>query len=85
MKIIEIIYNLSSGGAERFAVDLSNQLSEANDVSLFTLKDDCDIRNVFYKSELSSKVKYRNLKSNQDILLKVYLNYTALLKMKMLM
>ena len=27
MKIIEIIYNLSSGGAERFVVDLSNQLS----------------------------------------------------------
>lgn len=62
MKIIEIIYNLSPGGAERFVVDLSNQLSELNDVSLFTLKDDSDLRNVFYKSELSSKVKYKNLK-----------------------
>ena len=60
MKIIEVIYNLSSGGAERFVVDLSNQLAETNDVSLFTLKTDSDIRNVFYKSDLSSKVKYTN-------------------------
>lgn len=61
MKIIEVIYSLSSGGAEHFVVDLSNQLAEKNDVSLFTLRTDNDVRNVFYKCELSPKVKYTNL------------------------
>ena len=28
MKIIQLIYSLASGGAERFAVSLSNQLAE---------------------------------------------------------
>lgn len=40
MKIIELQFNLSSGGAERFTVDLSNQLSNTDDVTLITLKDD---------------------------------------------
>lgn len=38
MKIIELQFNLSSGGAERFTVDLSNQLSNTDDVTLITLK-----------------------------------------------
>lgn len=62
MKIIEIIYNLSSGGAERFVVDLSNQLAKSNEVMIFTLRNDNIIENIFYKNELSTKVKYRNMK-----------------------
>ena len=51
MKILQIIFSLSSGGAERFVVDLSNELSKTNDVTLLTLKDDkvdVEVRN-FYK------------------------------------
>ena len=41
MKIIEIIYSLSSGGAERFVVDLSNEfVAKGNDVLLCTLLGD---------------------------------------------
>ena len=39
MKILQIIFSLSPGGAERFVVDLSNELSKNNDVILLTLKD----------------------------------------------
>lgn len=63
MKILQIIYSLTSGGAERFVVDLSNELAEMNhEVTLCTLRDDSDNKNGFYKSEVSSKINYINLK-----------------------
>lgn len=63
MKILQIIFNLSSGGGERFVVDLSNELSKTNDVTLLTIKDDkvdAENRN-FYKFDLSPRVHYMNL------------------------
>ena len=64
MKIIEMIYFLSSGGAERFVVDLSNELAhKGHDVTIVTLKDDkidSDNRN-FYCGEIADNVKYMNL------------------------
>ncbi len=39
MKILEITYGLTSGGAERFVVDLCNELSKTEDVTLLVLKD----------------------------------------------
>lgn len=63
MKILQIIFSLSSGGAERFVVDLSNELSKTNEVTLLTIKNDkVDVENRnFYKYELSPRVKYQNL------------------------
>lgn len=63
MKILEIITFLGSGGAERFIVDLSNELSKNNDVYLMTLLDDTkdtEVRN-FYKFDITSSVKYLNV------------------------
>ena len=37
MKILEIIPQLSSGGGERFVVDLCNELSKEHDVTLMVL------------------------------------------------
>ena len=34
MKILEVITDLGSGGAERFVVDLSNELARTHDVTL---------------------------------------------------
>lgn len=62
MKILEVLFSLTPGGAERFVVDLSNELSKTNDVTLLTLKDDnvdADHRN-FYKFDLCERVKYVN-------------------------
>lgn len=63
MKIVEVIFYLQAGGAERFIVDLSNELSKDNEVTLLTLKDDSieTAKRQFYKSELSSRVTYKNL------------------------
>ena len=63
MKILHIIYSLSSGGAERFLVDLANELSQREDcdVRLLILKTDQDERNVFYKNELCIRVHLESL------------------------
>lgn len=67
MKIIHVLFNLSSGGAERFVVDLSNSMSEANNhsVSIVTIKNDTTKGASFYRSEICNKVKYYNLNRNK--------------------
>jgi glycosyltransferase involved in cell wall biosynthesis len=62
MKILQIIYNLSPGGAERFTVDLSNELANlGQEVVLCILRDDTIGNNGFYKKDLAKNVKYINL------------------------
>lgn len=62
MKILQITFSLSPGGAERFVVDLSNELSKTNEVILLTLKDNKNNpESNFYQFDLSPRVKYENL------------------------
>ncbi|MBE6215071.1 MAG: glycosyltransferase [Bacteroidales bacterium] len=54
MKIVEIIPQLSSGGAERFVVDLCNELCKKHDVTLIVLHN---IHNKdFYINEIDHRV-----------------------------
>lgn len=61
MKIIEIVTSLASGGAERFVVDLSNELSKNNEVVLIILKNDAKSNYGFYRKEVLDRIKYINL------------------------
>lgn len=57
MKIFQVIPNLGSGGAERFVVDLSNELAQqGHDVTLLTLYDLVGTHG-FYKDEIDGKVR----------------------------
>lgn len=60
MKILQLIYSLAPGGAERFVVDLCNDLSvdNKNQVYLVTINDDSNSVNRHYLDDLSSKVQY---------------------------
>lgn len=63
MKILEVTFHLASGGAERFVVDLSNELAKSNDVTVLALRDDSvnpEVRN-FYKGDLTANVHYECL------------------------
>lgn len=55
MKILEIIPQLSSGGAERFVVDLCNELSERHEITLL-LYYDLNTYGFYYR-ELSDQVR----------------------------
>lgn len=66
MKILQIIYTLSSGGAERFVTDLNNELVKyANcEITLLIIKTDKEEKNLFYKKELSDNIKFESLGIN---------------------
>ena len=53
MKILEVIQSLASGGAERLVVDLCNELSKTEDVTVLILKD----VEHFYLPQLNPAVK----------------------------
>ena len=82
MKILQITFSLSSGGAERFTVDLCNELSKTNEVILVTVKDEkvnADNRQ-FYKFALSSRVRYVNLGMSDGFSLKTMWNIYKIIK-----
>ena len=56
MKILQVIPNLESGGAERFVVDLANEMTKTNEVTLalfYPIK-----QNSGFYSEVNSNVKF---------------------------
>ena len=62
MRILLITYSLTSGGAERFVVDLGNSLAkEGHEVYLLATDDGQIGNNDFYLSELSPQIQYMNL------------------------
>lgn len=62
MKIVQLIYSLCSGGAERFVVSLSNQLSAlGHEVYLCMLRPDDEPTNVFNKKFLNPNVCFKSL------------------------
>lgn len=63
MHILQVTFNLSPGGAERFVVDLSNELSKTDEVVVMTILEDLSHpeESQFYLSDLNSNVVYKNL------------------------
>lgn len=78
MKIFEVIPQLSQGGAERFVLDLSNNLSKANDVTLIVFHSIDD--NAFLLNELSPEVKLIVLNKNKGIDLSVVYKLIRLIR-----
>lgn len=63
MRVLELITFLGGGGAERFVVDLSNQLANFHDTFLITILDDKKDSEgrTFYREEIANNVHYINL------------------------
>lgn len=81
MKIVEIIPQLSSGGAERFVVDLCNEfVCLGHEVVLVTLYSLENNYLSFYREELDSKVKVISLNKKSGIDFKLYVTLNTILK-----
>lgn len=65
MKIIEIIPQLSSGGGERFTVDLCNKLAESDEVTLVVLHSVEETG--FYARELSPHLKIVSMRKKRGM------------------
>lgn len=82
MKIVEIIPQLSSGGAERFVVDLSNELSHRHDVTLI-VSASIEGNEHIYHSEISKRVNIYSLRKKVGLDLRyVYRLYKSIKRVK---
>jgi len=65
MKIVEVVYTLQSGGAERFIVDLSNEFARnGHEVTLLTIRDiDKNPASAFFAKVLDKNISVRQLKA----------------------
>lgn len=61
MRIVECINALEPGGAQRLLVDLSNELSDTDEVVVLTLKNRQERNESFYLSQISKKVQFMSL------------------------
>lgn len=79
LKIVHVIFSLSSGGAERVVLNLCNEQSKTHEVVLITVLENSEA-NSFYKSQLSSTVKHISLNSKRGIKLRNFFKFYKLLK-----
>lgn len=70
MKILELHYSTSWAGAERFVVDLSNELNKTEEVILCIIEDDNNPQKAYYKKEINTNIKYINLKCKSGLQIK---------------
>lgn len=70
MKILELHYSTSWAGAERFVVDLCNELINTEETILCTIEDDKIPEKAYYKNELRHDIKYINLKCKSGLQVK---------------
>lgn len=69
MKILELSPSLAPGGAERFTVDLANELAKTQDVNLLVMRK---YKNSdFYRKELTNKVNHIQEKENYSFFSKL--------------
>lgn len=69
MKILEMIETLSSGGGERFVVDLSNELSKNYEVAIYTFSSEKN--SDFYRAEISPKVEQIIYRGKRGLISKI--------------
>lgn len=84
MRILQIIYNLSSGGGERFVVDICNELIKNKDNNVYLLNINANSpKERHYLSTLSKEVIYRNIGAPKGLCFKSIIGvYIAIKEIK---
>lgn len=82
MKIVELIYSIGTGGAERFVVDMCNRLAENenDEVVLLTVWNNDKADNMLFLPFLSDKVRFENLGQPMGFSMKILLEVYRFLK-----
>src|SRR4051812_22460633 len=80
MRILHIIPTLGGGGAERFTVDLVNEISQTDDVLLCTLYDLTPGKYDFFLKDLDPQVKRVSLGKKLGLDIIMYLKIFRLVK-----
>ena len=73
MKILQLSFTLSSGGAERFVVDLCNHFAENTDNEIvLVITNEANERNTHYRQELSANVRFLSLGCKSGLTMKSF-------------
>ena len=67
MRILQLTYSLSSGGGERFVVDLSNELCKEHNVTLVQILSNDNTANAHYLPDVDKRIKYINLNHSKGL------------------
>lgn len=78
MKILEIIPQLSQGGAERFVIDLCNELSKEHEVILVVLHNVDN--HGFFQKELSERIRLISMNKRMGMDWKLFFRIAKLIK-----
>lgn len=78
MRIVEIIPQLGSGGAERFVVDLSNELTEAGHEVILIVFHPLD-KEGFFQDELNPAIRVINLNKSVGLSFSTYYRLSKIL------
>ena len=78
MKIIQLIFSLTSAGAERLVVNICNELSKNNEVVLITFVAEND-KSIFYKPLLDANIRYINLACKSGLSIRAFIKMIFIL------
>lgn len=67
MKILQLTFSLTSGGAEKFTVDLANKLAETNEVYFCVILSEKYKIHSFFRSQIKKNINYINLGCSKGI------------------
>lgn len=67
MRILQLTYALTSGGGERFVVDLSNELCKHHEVYLVQILSNDNLANAHYLPDVDKCINYINLNSKRGL------------------
>lgn len=80
MKILQITFALSSGGGERFVVDLSNELCKQHELTLVQIVSNNNPKNAHYLPDIGANINYINLNNKKGLSLKVLIDIYKTIK-----
>ena len=79
MKILQFTFSLTSGGGEKFAVDLANEFSITDDVYFCVVLSEKIKVHSFFKEQLNKNVKYINLNCSKGMNIKTFFSVFKLI------
>ena len=79
MKILQFTFSLTSGGGEKFAVDLANELSITNDVYFCVILSEKFKVHSFFKEQLNKNINYINLNCSKGINIRTFFSVFKLI------
>ncbi|HQG77890.1 MAG TPA: glycosyltransferase family 4 protein [Bacteroidales bacterium] len=80
MKILLITHDLAPGGAERLAVDLSNELAKSHEVHLLSVLDDSRGESSFYRPFISEAVIYTCAREKKGFSIRKIMNLCRIVR-----